>query len=123
MNEEKKAIKSPFQRVALEVVPCAKTVKREGELEVMNHENQDDPCVGKIILSVMAEGSKLTKADAGRLANFSEEVFVTAKITPSECGKLPIVEMTVSEKCHASFVKSDGLQMPDALNACNHGNA
>lgn len=108
MQEERKAIKEPQTKVEVQVLPCANKVAHEQqEAKIMNHESQDDPCAGKIILTITSEGSKLTKADSGRLVEFTEEIFVTAKITPSEIGQLPNVEVSVSEKCGAKLTKAD----------------
>ncbi|MDF2451437.1 MAG: hypothetical protein K0S26_941 [Bacteroidota bacterium] len=103
MKEENKISKEPNHKVAVEVVPCAKEIKHDGTMKIMNHENQDDPCYGKITMAVMSEGSKLTKADAGRLASFTEEVFVSVRVLPVETGCTPVVEMSVSEKCFMTF--------------------
>lgn len=108
MQELEKAIKEPRTKVEVQVLPCAtKALPDHGATRPMNHESQDDPCVGSILLTVTSEGSKLTKADAGRLVEFTEEVFVTAKITPTESNKLPNVEITVSEKCGSKLTKAD----------------
>lgn len=108
MQELERAIKEPRTKVEVQVLPCAKKAAHEKkEVEILNHESQDDPCAGKIILAITSEGSKLTKADAGRLVEFTEEVFVTAKITASEIGQLPNVEVSVSEKCGAKLTKAD----------------
>lgn len=108
MNEATKTIKEPQTKVEVQVLPCAtKAIPDHEATRPMNHESQDDPCVGSIILTVTSEGSKLTKADAGRLIEYTEEVFVTAKITPSENNKLPNVDITVSEKCGAKLTKAD----------------
>lgn len=108
MNEERNAIKEPQTRVEVQVLPCTtKAIPDHQAARVMDHESQDDPCAGSIVLTVTSEGSKLTKADAGRLVEFTEEVFVTAKIIPTESSKLPNVEVTVSEKCGAKLTKAD----------------
>ncbi|MES2565565.1 MAG: hypothetical protein V4565_01785 [Bacteroidota bacterium] len=104
MKEENKISKEPTRKVSVEVVPCERKAQRQdGTMEMMNHENQDDPCSGKITMSVMAEGSKLTKADAGRVATFNEEVFISVRVLPVETGHTPVVEMSVSEKCFMTF--------------------
>lgn len=108
MNEAIKTIKEPRTKVEVQVLPCDKKILPDhAAARVMNHESQDDPCTGRIILTVESEGSKLTKADAGRLVEFTEEIFVTAKITASEIGQLPNVDLTVSEKCGAKLTKAD----------------
>lgn len=108
MQTEKTIIKEPQTKVEVQVLPCAaKSIPDHEAARPMNHESQDDPCIGSILLTVTSEGSKLTKADAGRLVEFTEEVFVTAKITPTESNKLPNVEISVSEKCGAKLTKAD----------------
>jgi hypothetical protein len=109
MKEEHKISKEPNCRVAVAVVPCERNANvQDGTMEMLNHDpdsyrDQDDPCYGKVTLAVMSEGSKLTKADAGRLASFTEEVFVSVRVLPVETGHTPVVEMSVSEKCFATF--------------------
>lgn len=62
---------------------------------------------GTISLSVKTNHSKLTKADAGRMDSFTEEIFVTAKISFSEKNQLPTIEASVSEKCGSKLTKAD----------------
>ncbi|MCC7533836.1 MAG: hypothetical protein IT246_07850 [Bacteroidia bacterium] len=62
---------------------------------------------GTISLSVTSRGSKLTKADSGRMDSFTEEIFVTAKISFTEKDRLPIIEASVSEKCGSKLTKAD----------------
>lgn len=108
MQEERKAIREPQTRVELQVLPCAnKTAQEYRKAEAMNHESQDDPCAGKIILTVTCDGSKLTKADAGRLEEFTEEIFVSAKIASVEFGKMPGIDVNITEKCGAKLTKAD----------------
>jgi hypothetical protein len=106
--QEEKAIKEPQTRVELQVLPCASKAAQEYKnCAEKNHDNQDIPCIGKIILSVTCDGSKLTKADAGRLEEFTEEVFVSAKIASIEFGKMPSIDVNVTEKCGAKLTKAD----------------
>lgn len=106
--QEEKAIKEPQTRVELQVLPCASKATREHQnFAEKEHENQEDPCIGKIILSVTCDGSKLTKADAGRLEEFTEEVFVSAKIASIEFGKMPNIDVNITEKCGAKLTKAD----------------
>ncbi|MBL7934884.1 MAG: hypothetical protein JNM51_03650 [Bacteroidia bacterium] len=108
MQDERKAIKEPQTRVELQVLPCASKAAQEFKnCAEKNHESQDDPCGGKIILSVTCDGSKLTKADAGRLEEFTEEIFVSAKIASAEFGKMPGIDVNVTEKCGAKLTKAD----------------
>ena len=62
---------------------------------------------GTISLSVKTNHSKLTKADSGRMDSFTEEIFVSAKISFSERDRLPIIETSVSEKCGSKLTKAD----------------
>ena len=95
-------------KVELQVIPCANQISQERKgVEAMNHENQDDGCVGKLILTVTCDGSKLTKADSGRHNEFQEEVWITAKVTNGDAGKLPDIDVTVRERCGSKLTKAD----------------
>ena len=108
MNEDIKSVKEALTKVELQVVPCANKVSHERQnVEIMNHESQDDPCIGKIILTVTCDGSKLTKADAGRFNEFQEEIWVTAKVTQSDRTKMPELDVNVHERCGAKLTKAD----------------
>jgi hypothetical protein len=106
MTEEKNRIEKTQTRVELELIPCTKRVVNE-KAAVLNHESQDDPCVGKIILSVTCDGAKLTKADAGLVGEYSQEVWVTAKVTKADSGKLPDIDVSIHEKCGSKLTKAD----------------
>jgi len=108
MNKELNPCDKTQTKVELQVIPCVKTVASDREnIDVLNHESQDNNCDGKIILTVTCDGSKLTKADAGRLGELQEEVWVTAKITKAELGKLPDIDVTVRERCGSKLTKAD----------------
>ena len=110
MTEEKNQCEKTQTRVELQVIPCSNNVALEKQnVEVLNHENQDDPppCVGKIILNIVSDGSKLTKADAGYNVEQSTEIWVTAKVAIAEEGKIPDIEMSVHEKCGSKLTKAD----------------
>jgi hypothetical protein len=107
MKEEMKINKEPSCRVAVSVVPCPEQAdSKNGNTEVLNrvlNSELDAPCRSTVNLAVMNDGSKLTKADAGRLASLTDEVYVSVRVLPVEDGCMPVVEMNVSEKCFMTF--------------------
>ena len=108
MQEERKAIREPQTRVELQVLPCANKAAQEyRKAEAMNHESQYDPCAGKIILTVTCDGSKLTKADAGLIEEYQEEVWASVKLTKADAGRMPDVVVDIHEKCGAKLTKAD----------------
>lgn len=108
MNKELNPCDKKQTKVELQILPCVNSIAHEKQrVSVMNHESQDDNCDGKIILTVTCDGSKLTKADAGRLEEFQDEVWVTAKVTKAELGKLPDIDVTVRERCGSKLTKAD----------------
>jgi hypothetical protein len=108
MTEEKNQIEKTQTRVELQVIPCANKVAHEQqEVKIMNHESQDDPCIGKIILNITCDGAKLTKADAGYNAELTQEVWVTAKITKADAGIIPDIDVNVHERCGSKLTKAD----------------
>ena len=108
MTEEKNQIERTQIKVELQVIPCANKVAYEKQkVEVLDHESQDDPCTGKIILTVTCDGSKLTKADSGRVSEFTEEVWVTAKATNVDASKIPDIDVNIHERCSSKLTKAD----------------
>lgn len=108
MTEEKNQIEKTQTIVELQVLPCANEVAQAKQnVEVLNHENQDDPPCGKIILTVSCNGSKLTKADSGLVEEFQEEIWVNAKITKAESGQIPDIDVSVHERCGSKLTKAD----------------
>jgi hypothetical protein len=108
MNQELNPCDKKQTKVELQVSPCVKSIAHDKQnVSVMNHESQDDNCNGKIILTVTCDGAKLTKADAGRLEEYQEEVWVTAKVTNTDKGKLPDVDVSVRERCGSKLTKAD----------------
>ena len=109
MTEEKNQIEKTQTRVELQIIPCEKNVALEKQnVKVLNHENQDDPpCVGKIILTVTCDGSKLTKADAGYNAELTNEIWVTAKVTKADAGIIPDIDVNIHERCGSKLTKAD----------------
>ena len=108
MTEEKKQCEQTQTKVELQVIPCANKVAQDKQkVKVLDHESQDDPCTGKIILTVTCDGSKLTKADSGRVSEFTEEVWVTAKVTKAEFGQIPDIDVSIHERCGSKLTKAD----------------
>jgi hypothetical protein len=108
MTEEKNQSEKTQTKVELQIIPCEKNVASDKQTEVLNHENQDDPpCGGKIILAVTCDGSKLTKADAGYNAELSHEIWVTAKMTKADSGKIPDIDVNIHERCGSKLTKAD----------------
>ena len=107
MTEEKNQCEQTQTKVELQIIPCANKVAQEKQkVEVLDHESQDDPCIGKIILTVTCDGSKLTKADSGYFTEFQQDLFVTARITNSESCKFPNIDVSVQEKCNGKLTKA-----------------
>lgn len=107
MTEEKNQNEKTQTIVELQVLPCAnKVAQAKQNVDVLNHENQDDPC-GKIILTVTCNGSKLTKADAGYNAEQTYEIWAGAKLTKADAGKMPDIDVSVQEKCGSKLTKAD----------------
>lgn len=108
MTEEKNQSEQTKIKVELQVVPCANNLARyKQNVEVLNHESQDDGCTGKIILTITCDGSKLTKADAGHNLETQQEVWVTAKVTKAETGNIPDIDVNIHEKCGSKLTKAD----------------
>ena len=110
MHEEKNhtSTGSVATKVELQVIPCAnKVALNHNHSRVMNHESQDDPCTGKLILTITCDGSKLTKADAGRFNEVQEELWVTLKTTKADAGKLPDIDLSIHERCGSKLTKAD----------------
>ena len=108
MTEEKNQIENAQTKVELQIIPCEKSVALEQKnAEALNHESQDDPCTGKIILTVTCNGAKLTKADAGYNSEFTQEIWAGAKITKADAGRIPDVDVSVHERCGSKLTKAD----------------
>ena len=88
MTEEKNQSEKSQVKVELQIIPCDKNVALDKQnVEVLNHENQDDPpCNGKIILTVTTDTTKSTKADSG---------------------KIPDVDVSIHERCGSKLTKAD----------------
>ncbi len=108
MNQEKSQCEKTQTKVELQIIPCANQITQDKKgVEVMNHESQDDNCTGKILLTVTCDGSKLTKADAGRFEEFQEEIWASVKLTKADAGKLPDIDVSVRERCGSKLTKAD----------------
>lgn len=108
MTEEKNQSEQTQTKVELQVIPCANKIALDKQnVEILNHVSQDDPCIGKIILTITCDGSKLTKADSGCVSEFTEEVWVTAKVTKAESGQIPDVDVSIHERCGSKLTKAD----------------
>ena len=92
MHEEKNQIGNTQTKVELQIIPFE--TKNE---QVKNHQSQND-CSGKLILTITCDGSKLTKADSGRLDESQEEIWVTLKTTKADAGKIPDIDLSIHEK-------------------------
>jgi len=103
MHEEKNQIGNTQTKVELQIIPCE--TKNE---PIKNHQSQND-CGGKLILTITCDGSKLTKADSGRLDEYQEEVWVTLKTT--KAGRIPDIDLSIHEKCGAKLTKADAGKM------------
>ncbi len=108
MTEEKNQIENTQTIVELQVVPCNnKNAANTQNVKAQNHENQDDPCGSKIILTVTCNGSKLTKADAGYNSELTQEIWVSAKMTKADSGKISDIDVNVHERCGSKLTKAD----------------
>ena len=108
MTEEKNQNGNTQTKVELQVIPCANNVAlNKQNVEVLNHESQNDHCTGKLILTITCDGSKLTKADAGRFNEVQEELWVTLKTTKADAGKLPDIDLSIHERCGSKLTKAD----------------
>ena len=93
MHEEKNQNTKTQTKVELQVIP--------------NNKQTENSCAGTILLSVTCDGSKLTKADSGRFNEVIEEVWVTAKVTNAELGKIPDIDVSIHERCGSKLTKAD----------------
>jgi len=109
MTEEKNQTEKTQTRVELQIIPCANNIALEKQnVEVLNHENQDDPpCSDKIILNITCDGSKLTKADAGYNTEATQEIWASVKLTKADAGRIPDILVDVHEKCGSKLTKAD----------------
>jgi hypothetical protein len=86
---------------------CKTQTKVELQIVPNNNQTENNDCAGTIMLSVTCDGSKLTKADAGRFNEISEEVWVTLKATKADAGRMPDIDLSIHEKCGSKLTKAD----------------
>lgn len=60
---------------------------------------------GNVSVTVSRNHSKLTKADSGRASEFTDELFISTKISFVE--HVPTIEASVSEKHGSKLTKAD----------------
>lgn len=108
MTEEKNQIEKTQTIVELQVIPSNNRIAANTQhCKTQNHENQDDPCGSKIILTVASNGAILAKADAGYNAELTQEIWVTAKMTKADSGKISDIDVNVHERCGSKLTKAD----------------
>jgi hypothetical protein len=86
---------------------CKTQTKVELQIIPNTNQSENNDCAGTIMLSVTCDGSKLTKADAGRFNEISEEVWVTLKATKTDAGRMPDIDLSIHEKCGSKLTKAD----------------
>ena len=86
---------------------CKTQTKVELQIIPNTNQSENNDCAGTIMLSVTCDGSKLTKADAGRFNEISEEVWVTLKATKADAGRMPDIDLSIHEKCGSKLTKAD----------------
>ena len=68
------------------------------------------PNDGKISITVTSNGSKLTKADAGKIAEAGtsqHDIWTSVKSTKCDAGKVPDVEVNIHEQYSLKMTKAD----------------
>jgi hypothetical protein len=98
MTEDKSQNEKTQTIVEFQITPVQKNLVSE---------NQDNACYEKITVTVTCNGSKLTKADSGFTEEVTQEVWAKAKMTNSEAGKYPEIDIDVHEKCDSKTTKAD----------------
>ncbi len=86
---------------------CKTQTKVELQIIPNNNQSENNDCAGTILLSITCDGSKLTKADAGRFNEINEEVWVTLKTTKADAGRMPDIDLSIHEKCGSKLTKAD----------------
>ncbi len=86
---------------------CKTQTKVELQIIPNTNQSENNDCAGTIMLSVTCDGSKLTKADAGRFNEINEEVWVTLKATKADAGRIPDIDLSIHEKCGSKLTKAD----------------
>ena len=98
MTEDNKQIDKTQTVVEFQITPAQKNVVPE---------NQENNFCEKITVTVTCNGSKLTKADSGFTEEVTQEVWAKAKMTNSEAGKYPEIDIDVHERCDSKTTKAD----------------
>lgn len=101
MHEEKNQIGNTQTKVELQIIPCEPKNEQN-----RNHQTQHE-CGGKLILTITCDGSKLTKADSGRLNDYQDEVWITLKTTKADAGRMPEIDLSIHERCGAKLTIAD----------------
>lgn len=86
---------------------CKTQTKVELQIIPNNNQSENNDCAGTILLSVTCDGSKLTKADSGRLDDYQEEVWVTLKTTKADAGRMPDIDLSIHERTSTKMTKAD----------------
>lgn len=86
---------------------CKTQTKVELQIIPNTNQSENNDCAGTILLSITCDGSKLTKADAGRFNEINEEVWVTLKTTKADAGRMPDIDLSIHEKCGSKLTKAD----------------
>ncbi len=81
--------------------------QKEAQTKIDVQVNQKER--GNVSVSVTCNGSKLTKADSGRASEFTDELFISTKISFVE--HVPTIEASVSEKHGSKLTKADAGRM------------
>lgn len=97
MTEDKNQLDETKTIVGLEITPFDNDKV---------YENQND-FYKKITLTISCNGSKLTKADAGFDLETTQEVAASVKLTKADAGRLAEIDVKVNEKCGAKLTKAD----------------
>jgi len=86
---------------------CKTQTKVELQIIPNTNQSENNDCAGTILLSVTCDGSKLTKADSGRLDDYQEEVWVTLKTTKADAGRMPDIDLSIHERTSTKMTKAD----------------
>jgi hypothetical protein len=86
---------------------CKTQTKVEVQVIPNSNQSEKNDGTGTILLSVTCDGSKLTKADAGRFSEYQEEIWVTVKSTKADAGKMPDIDVSIHERCGSKMTKAD----------------
>lgn len=85
-------------------------VKNQTENTQTKVEVQVLPTEGKITITVSTDSSKLTKADAGRLAgndSLQHDIWTSVKSTKCDAGKMSDIDVNIHEQFSLKMTKAD----------------